>query len=199
MKKFWALAVAMLAFALAGGASAQGVAVRPVIGMGLTGGGDTLVRVTYTNGDSAKVHAGGLIAFHGGLEVRFTDLVSAQALVGYHVDRANASNGDVIFERVPFELLGHFRLTDWMRVGGGARYVTDAKLRATGDASYYVADTRFKNNLGAVVEAEFFPAPSSLGIKVRYASDRYKVKDAAFPSDTVDGSHLGVYINYYFF
>jgi hypothetical protein len=53
-----------------------------------------------------------LIAFNGGLELQFTPLVSAQAMLSYHVDRANASNGSVRFERTPLELLGHFRLTD---------------------------------------------------------------------------------------
>jgi hypothetical protein len=194
MKKFWALAAAMLA--MAGGAAAQGVEVKPVLGMGLTGGGETLAHVQYTNGDSAKISSGGLIAFHTGVEVRFTDLVSAQALIGYHVDRANASNGDVVFERVPLELLGHFRLTDWMRVGGGARYVTNARLRATGEARNFLSDVKFKNNLGAVVEVEFFPV-YSLGVKVRYVAERYKPKDIPGAS-AVDGDHGGVFLNYYF-
>ncbi|MBX3623234.1 MAG: outer membrane beta-barrel protein [Rhizobacter sp.] len=190
------IALAALALATAAG-TAQAAEVRPVLGMGLTFGGDTLVGVTYTNGDTAKVHAGGLVALNGGVEVRFTDLVSAQALVGYHVDRANASNGDVVFDRVPFELLGHFRLTDWMRVGGGARYTPNAKLRADGYVSGFVSDVDFKPTVGTVVEAEFFPW-RTVGIKARYVSERFKAKDIV-GAPTVDGSHGGIYINYYFF
>jgi hypothetical protein len=194
MKKYWAFAVAVLAMA---GGAAQAVEVRPVLGMGLTGGGETLARVTYTNGETAKISSGGLIAFHGGLEVRFTDLVSAQGLVGYHFDRVNASNGDVVFERVPLELLGHFKLTDWVRVGGGLRYVTNAKLRATGEASNYMSNVTFKDKLGTVVEAEFFTT-SSFGIKVRYVSERYTPKNVPGAS-SVEGNHGGVFLNYYFF
>lgn len=194
MKKNMALAA--VALAVAGGA-AQAVEVRPVLGMGFTFGGDTLVGVTYTNGDTAKVHAGGLIALNGGVDVQFTDLVSAQALVGYHVDRANASNGDVIFDRTPLELLGHFKLTDWMRVGGGARYTPNAKLRADGYAGSLVGDVDFKPTVGTVVEAEFFPI-RSFGIKARYVSEKFKPKNIPGAS-TVDGSHGGIYFNYYFF
>lgn len=194
MKK--SIAFAAVALALAGGA-AQAVEVRPLLGMGFTFGGDTLVGVTYTNGDTAKVHAGGLIAFHGGVDVQFTELVSAQALVGYHVDRANASNGDVVFDRTPVELLGHFKLTDWMRVGGGARYTGNAKLRSDGYVGSLVGDADFKPTWGTVVEAEFFPV-RSWGIKARYVSEKFKVKD--FPgASTIDGSHGGIYFSYYFF
>ncbi len=194
MKK--SIACAALGLAMAGGAFAQGVHVRPLIGTGITFGGDTIATVNYTDGDSAKVHAGGLFAFGGGLELQFTPLVSAQAMLSYHADRANASNGSVRFERTPLELLGHFRLNDWFRIGGGARYTSSAKTRATGDASGPIANEDFKPTWGTVVEGEFFPM-HSLGIKVRYVSEKFKSKTFPYLND-VDGSHGGVYVVYYF-
>lgn len=194
MKK--SIACAALGLAMAGGAFAQDVQVRPLIGMGFTFGGDTIATVNYTDGDSAKVHAGGLFAFNGGLELQFTPLVSAQAMISYHVDRANASNGSVRFERTPFEVLGHFRLNDVFRLGGGARYTSGAKTRASGDATGFVPNEDFKPSWGTVVEGEFF-ATRSLGIKLRYVSEKFKSKTYPFLSD-VDGSHGGVYGIYYF-
>lgn len=194
MKK--SIAIAAFGLAMAGGALAQGVQVRPLVGMGLTFGGDTIATVNYTDGDSAKVHAGGLFALNGGLELQFTPLVSAQAMLSYHVDRANASNGSVRFERTPLELLGHFRLNDWFRVGGGARYTSGAKTRATGEASGAIVNEDFKPAWGTVVEGEFF-ATQSFGIKLRYVSEKFKSKTFPFLSD-VDGSHGGVYFMYYF-
>ncbi|MBC7954725.1 MAG: hypothetical protein H7Y33_02490 [Cytophagales bacterium] len=194
MKK--SIACATMLLAMTGGAFAQGVQVRPLIGMGLTFGGDTIADVTYTNGDSAKVHAGGLIAFSGGLELQFTPLVSAQAIVSYHFDRANASNGNVRFERTPVELLGHFRLNDVFRLGGGARYTSGAKTRASGAASSAILNEDFKPTWGSVVEGEF-TFGRNLGLKLRYVSEKFKSKTYPFLSD-VDGSHGGVYLMYYF-
>lgn len=197
MKK--SIACAAIGLAMAGGAFAQGVVVRPLVGMGITFGGDTIAILDYEDEDvsDAKVHAGGLVAFNGGLELQFTPLVSAQAVVSYHVDRANASNGSVRFERTPVELLGHFRLNDWFRLGGGVRYISAAKIRATGVASNTVANVDFKPNWGSVVEGEFFPT-RSIGIKVRYVSEKFKAKN--YPNaPLLDGSHGGVYLNYYFF
>ena len=196
MKKRMLLAMALLVATT--GAFAQGVKVRGVVGGGLTFGGDTIATIDYVDDDvsDAKVHAGGLIAINGGIELQFTDLVSAQALIGYHVDRANASNGSVRFERYPLDLLGHFRVNNWLRLGGGARYTNNAKIRATGAAHNFIDNVSFKPTWGSVVEAEFFPV-QSWGIKVRYVSEKFKAKD--YPdAPQLDGSHGGVYFNYYF-
>lgn len=198
MKK--SIAVAAFGLAMAGGAFAQGVQVRGVVGGGFTFGGDTLATVQYDPADdgpdNAKVHAGGLIAINAGVEVQFTDMVSAQALVGYHFDRANGSNGNVRFERYPLELLGHFRVTDWFRVGGGLRYTGAAKLRASGVGSQFAVNEDFKPAFGSVIEGEFFPM-QSFGIKLRYVSEKFRSKTFPQLADA-DGSHGGVYFNFYF-
>ena len=198
MKRQMICAAALLG--LASGAFAQGVKVRGVLGMGLTFGGDTLANLHYDSNsygsDDVKVHAGGLIAFNGGVEVQFTDLVSSQVLIGYHVDRANASNGSVRFERYPLEVLGHFRVNNWFRLGGGLRYTNNAKTRASGAGTGYALNEDFKPAYGSVVEGEFFPL-QSWGIKLRYVSEKFRSKTYPGLSD-VDGSHGGVYFNYYF-
>ena len=196
MKK--SIAVAAAALSMAGGAFAQGVQVRGVFGGGITFGGDTIATVRYDDEDldDAKVRAGGLLAINAGVELQFTDLVSAQALIGYHFDRTNASNGSVRFERYPLDLLGHFRVNDWLRLGGGARYTANAKIRASGIGQTYVANEDFKPTWGSVVEAEFFPT-QSLGIKLRYVSEKFKSESFPQAAD-LDGSHGGVYFNFYF-
>lgn len=197
MKK--SIVIAALAVLAAGSASAQVVKVRPVLGMGLTVGGETIATVYYEDDDldEAKVRSGGLFALHGGVEVQFTDFVSAQALIGYHVDRANADNGDVTWDRTPIELLGHYKLNDWFRIGGGGRYTPNARIRASGVASNTIADVDFKPAWGTVVEGEFFPMPT-LGIKLRYVSERFKPEN--YPGGaTLKGNHGGIYLNYYFF
>jgi hypothetical protein len=190
------LAVAALALGLAQAAWAQPV-VRPLIGMGFTFGGDTVARVIYDDGDSEKVRAGGLVAFTTGVEMAFTPLVSAQALIGYHVDGVAASNGDVKFDRFPAELLGHFRLTDTFRIGGGARYTSRARTRSSGAASSTVPSENFKPAWGSVVEGEF-TLGRNLGIKLRYVSEKFDSE--TFPgAPKLKGNHGGIYIVGYFF
>ncbi|HEY0820473.1 MAG TPA: outer membrane beta-barrel protein [Rhizobacter sp.] len=191
-------AIAAMALLAVGGASAQ-VQVKPVVGAGLTFGGDTIATVYFEDDDldDAKVHAGGLLALHGGVELRFTDQVSMQALVGYHVDQVNASNADVRWDRTPIEFLGHYRLTSWFRLGGGARYTPNARLRASGVASNDIPNIDFKPTWGSVVEGEFFPY-HSIGIKLRYVNEKFKPKNIP-GGQTLDGSHGGIYVNYYFF
>jgi hypothetical protein len=196
MKKTFVCAAALLS--LAGGLHAQegGLRVRPLLGLGITGGGDTLANVQYEDDDNYKLHAGGLVAFTTGLELQFTPLVSAQMLVSYHVDRSSASNGNVRFERTPVEALGHFRLNDWFRLGGGARYTPNAKVRASGAGTQFALNEDFKPTWGSVIEGEFSPT-NSIGIKLRYVSEKFKSKTYPVLED-VDGSHVGVYFLYYF-
>lgn len=191
------IAIAAMAWVAASGVSAQ-VLVKPMVGFGVTAGGDTIATVYYQNSntDESRVHAGALFALHGGLELQFTSRVSTQFLFGYHVDQVRASNATVRWSRTPVEALGHVYLTDWFRLGGGARYSANARLHASGVASNTIPNTSFKASLGGVVEGEFFPY-RSVGIKVRYVNERFKVNNG-FNDVTLDGSHGGVYVGYYF-
>lgn len=191
MKKNLVCVAALLA--LAGGASAQGITVHPLLGGGLTFGGDNLATVEYTNGNSETLHAGGLVHLYGGVEVRFTPMVSAQVNVGYHVDNTTGSNGSLKFDRTPVELLGHFNINDQFRIGGGARFVSGAKLKGSGVLNGEVV--HFQSTTGAVVEAEYFFVRSA-SVKGRYVSEKYKIDGF---SGEVNGSHGGIYLTYYFF
>lgn len=192
MKKGIVCAAALL---LAGAASAQvqGVQVRPLLGVGLTFGGDNLATVEYTNGNTETLHAGGLVHLIAGVDLQFTPMVSAQLNVGYHVDNTSGSNGDLRFDRVPVELLGHFAVSDRFRLGVGARFISSAKLSGSGVLGGTAAE--FGSTTGSVVEGEYFPL-RSLGIKARYVSEKYKSSGV---SGEIDGSHVGVYASYYFF
>jgi hypothetical protein len=181
-------------FATTGVAQAQSPApssARPVLGMGLSGGGDELASARYTDGTTANIHAGGLLYFTAGVDYRFTPAFSLQGTVNYHVDRANAKNGDLKFERFPIELIGYYQPNPSWRAGGGIRYTSSPKLSGSGFASG--TDVSFDNTTSAVVEAEYFVNPT-LGIKLRYVNETFKArgyKDA-------DGSHVGVSANLYF-
>ncbi len=123
------LAVLALGVAACVGAQAQGKPLRGFIGMGVTGGGETLTTVQWADGGSAKIKSGGLIDFRAGMDYQLPNSpVSLQASVGYHFDRVNASNGNVQFVRFPFEALAYFQAAPNLRLGGGLRYINSAKL-----------------------------------------------------------------------
>jgi long-subunit fatty acid transport protein len=165
--------------------------VRFLLGMGLSGGGDELASAHYTNGETVNIHAGGLIYLTAGVDYHFTPEFSLQATVNYHVDRANARNGNVKFERVPVELIGYYQPNPSWRVGGGVRYINSPKLSGSGAGSGLDAD--FDNTTSAVIEGEYFTSPN-LGIKLRYVNETFKSR--AYKD--VDGSHIGLSANFYF-
>lgn len=183
-------------FAAAGTAQAQSLAPTPsparfVLGMGLSGGGDELASVHYTDGMNINLHAGGLVYFTAGVDYRFTPAFSLQGTVNYHVDRANSRNGDVKFERFPIELIGYYQPNPSWRVGGGVRYTTSPKLSGSGAGSGIGAS--FDNTTSAVVEGEYFVNPG-FGIKLRYVNETFKLRGYG----DIDGSHVGVSANVYF-
>jgi hypothetical protein len=198
MNKF-ALAVALALASL--GAQAQtwvpvedaaNKPLRFVAGAGLTYGGETIVTAQYVDGDEIDIDAGGSVAFLVGLDYRVSPQFSVQGTVGYHVDDAGGTNGDMRFERVPVELLGYYHVNDKVRVGGGLRYVTAAALRTSGVAD--IGDYEFKDSTSPVAEIEYLYS-HQLGFKLRYVNDRFK--DKTF-GDKVRGDHVGAFVNFYF-
>ncbi len=192
-----------LALALAGAsvAHAQNMApanaypvkqVHGFFGAGLTYGGDKLATAHYADGYNMNVHAGGVIALMGGVDWAVTPEFTFQASVGYHVDQAPGSNGDIRFERFPFELLAFYKVAPQWRVGGGVRYLTGTKLASSGAA--YFGDYTFDNTVSAVLEAEYMMSPR-VGIKVRYVAEKI---DNKYDKHKIDASHAGVFANFYF-
>ncbi len=182
---------------LAGNAMAQNVntpesPVKFFIGGGLTLGGDKLATANYTNGDSSSLHAGGLLQLHAGVQFRASENVTISGAVGYHVDNATASNGSIKFDRIPVELLAHYSINEQWRLGGGARFVSSPKLSGSGAGSGI--DASFGSTTGAVLEAEYMISPKA-GATFRLVSEKYPVPGGG---KDVDGSHAGVFLNYYF-
>ena len=192
----FALAIASLGMAQAQSfVQVQDIAIKPlrfVAGAGVTYGGERIVTARYTNGDEMDIDGGGSVALLVGLDYRINPQFSVQGTIGYHVDNAAGSNGDIRFERVPFELLGYCHANDNVRVGGGLRYVTATSLRTNGVAD--IGNYEFKNTSSAVAETEYLYSPQ-LGFKLRYVNDKFTFRDV---SGTVNGGHVGALVNFYF-
>jgi opacity protein-like surface antigen len=186
--------LALLAATSAHAQSQPGPAVRPLLGISFTFGGDKLATADFTDGTTDTIHAGGLIALYGGVDIRATDALAIQATVGYHVDDTRAaSNGSLRFSRYPVDVLALFSLNDKVRLGGGVEFVNTPKLVGSGAVGDF--NVRFNNAAGAVLEGEYL-FTRNFGMKARAASIKYKVDGA---SEKTDGSYGGLMLNYYFF
>lgn len=197
-----ALLAAACCLMLATGAQADTESsVRPLLGGGLTVGGDTMINVTFINEagqplDSARVKAGQLLQVYGGLEYQPVSRFSLQATLGYHWHNAEGSDGQGKFSRYPVELLGHYHFNENWRLGAGARFVRGAKreLHISNPRNPIDIEQKFDNTTGTIIEGEYV-VDRKLGFKLRYVSEKYKAQ-APF-IDKFDGSHLGFLVNWY--
>jgi hypothetical protein len=164
---------------------------KGVLGVSVTGGGEKLATVTYTNGTSQNIKSGGLLHLFGGVEFAATDAFGIQATVGYHVDDSNAKNGSVKFARVPVEVLGFWKPADTFRFGLGLRKAGSAKLSSSGDASN-IGNIKLASKAGAVLQGEYLFNPSG-SVFLRYVSERYTVDKTS-----VSGNHVGLGASYRF-
>jgi hypothetical protein len=187
-----ALAAAAIAPSLAHAAT-MGTSnpVHPLIGLAITGGGDKIASVEFRDGESRDITAGGLVQVWGGVEYREQGSPFAfQGTFGYHVDSTNADNGSQRFERFPIELIALYSFEPKFRLGVGARYATSAKFRSSGAGD--VGDFNFKSQLAPMLLGEWLITPH-VGLQLRYVHETYKLDGFS-----IDGSHGGVGVNYYF-
>jgi hypothetical protein len=159
--------------------------------VGTTVGGDDL-----TSNSTSTITAGGLVQLSVGGDYRWSQTFSTQASIGYHISADPGPYDNSSFQRFPIELLGYYHINDKWRVGGGMRYVTNAKLKVENDYSYYSYDPngtyRAKNTVGLVVEGEWLFA-RHVGLKVRGVSEKYEFANRP----AANGSHLGVFVSFY--
>jgi hypothetical protein len=197
-KRIRALSAPLLVLFAAQGVHAQTQTLEPppyqpvhfLFGIGVSGGGDKLASGQYKDGRTVDLRAGGALYLSAGVDYRLLPAFSLQGTINYHVDDASVWNGDFRFERYPIELIGYFQPDPAFRVGGGIRYTVSPKLSSNGKAPE--ANTSFDNARSAVVEAEYFAEPD-MGIKLRYVHETFKERGRE-----IDGSHVGMSVNFYF-
>lgn len=156
---------------------------------GLTGGGDNLATVRLSDGSTQSIHGGGLVHVGVGAAWQPSGVpVAMQATVGYHVDNVTASNGDVKFSRVPFEILGFYTgLPNW-RFGGGMRLVNSIELAA--DVNGFNDSVKYKDATGGVFEIGYQIAPR-VWVNGRYTAEKYEAASINGTSVTPTGQTSG--------
>jgi len=157
---------------------------------GLHFGGDKLASVTFTDGTTETMHAGGMISFSAGLISEIEEGLELRASIGIKFDTITASNGDMDFTRYPINAMV-FKKGELLNVGIGATYHLSPSFQATGPLTGNITYD-FDNALGFVVEVDYpLNEKSYLGIKATAI-------DYTLGSATINGNSLGVVVGIMF-
>ena len=192
-----ALALA-LAIAFVNPAMAQDAPAVPqlrfLLGAGLTAGGDRLLTSDNQGRIDTDIRAGRSLAVNAGIDYRVDSDLSLQATLGYHLANTSFFSvlGDASFRRYPLEVLAFYSPGPNWRVGGGLRYLINPRLKSKG--IFGEESVSFDNSMGGLVEAEYM-VRTSVGIKLRYVHETIKARELL---GKVDGSHVGLFVSYYF-
>lgn len=176
-----------------GAVGAQAADIRPLIKAGFDVGGDTMVTVVFTNGDTEKVRANEGFYLGGGAAI----LDDARNME-YHVTLAykfaliNADNGDIEWTRIPLEALAFYRFPR-VRVGGGLAYHINPRVEGSGVVGGL--DIKFKNALGAVLQADWL-ITKNIALGGRYTMLEYDAKGAFSGSAKSNGVGVTFSMNF---
>jgi len=162
---------------------------RPVLVAGYDAGGNNVVNVTYTNGNTDSIRAnegvyagGGVSVLNDARNIEFLGTLSVKYL-GLH-----ASNGDVTWLSYPLDALFFYRRQSF-RLGGGLTYAIKPRVKGTGDASYI--DMKFDDAVGVVLQVDYLLESVNLGL-------RYTILDYKGGGNTIKGNGVGVSFGFTF-
>ncbi|MCB0378099.1 MAG: hypothetical protein KDD33_06370 [Bdellovibrionales bacterium] len=177
--------------------------IRPLLGLGLGFGGDSVVKAYYQNGTESEIKAGDGVSFYGGAVTRLWQqsehLIDLQATLGYKFKSTKAAtNGEFSFSKVPVDILGLYRHKQYKFRGGvGITYHLGNKFSGTGVVSNYTADV--DNALGFVLQGDYLLGfLENMAIGLRFESIKYTFKAPSFPAQDLKGDNIGFYFQYVF-
>ncbi|HKV96400.1 MAG TPA: hypothetical protein VJR90_02785 [Gammaproteobacteria bacterium] len=150
---------------------------------GVTGGGDKLVQVDFSDGSSQSLYAGDSGYLDVGVLQDFGDPHwSLKGTLGYAYAAVNGSNATISFSHVPLEVTGLYNLGN-NHFGFGLRYDMNPRL----DLDGLGPNGNFNNALGWILEYRWWL------FGVRYTNIMYRS-----PQGDASGNSLGLFFNYAF-
>ncbi|HUL91098.1 MAG TPA: hypothetical protein VLV56_02020 [Burkholderiales bacterium] len=179
-KAVWGL-VALFAIA------APAVSLAADLGLALVAGydtgGDKIVTVTFTNGETDSLRANEGLYLGAGISVINDDKnIEFLGTVSYKFASIHANNGDVDWTRVPLDAIVFYRWPNF-RAGAGLTYVMSPKLTGAGAASGL--NVKVDDALGFLVQADYLVGKVNIGLRGTFVD--YKAG-----GNTAKGSGVGV-------
>lgn len=174
-------------------------ALRYTAGLGYTSGGDEIVVPDRQGGPTLRLRAGQLQMTFAGIEYQTSPQLSTQVTVGLHTvakrSIVNSASRDVLFVRVPVEVLERYHVTPRWNVAAGLRVALGASVIDIQNAT--IDTDRFNDAVSPVVETEFRYRPE-IGVKLRYVSEKFRVRHGAGGAgERIDASHVGLLVGVY--
>lgn len=117
---------------------------------GIQFGGDEILKVFFTNGEDQVINAGqgGYLAIGGDFQFPKVSQLMLRTSIGYKYSTTAASDANITFTRLPFNLTPYYKINNDFRIGIGL--ATDLNIRLRGDG--FVPDQDFTSSLGARFE-----------------------------------------------
>lgn len=160
---------------------------RMAVDSGIGGGGDKLVTVTYTNGDTRTLYAGDGLYADLGVQHNFADSDwSLKASVGFDYTAASGSNATVSFNRYPLDLLAIYSIGR-SHIGFGLTEHLSPRL----DLDGLGPNTDFDAAAGVVLQYQYWL------FGVRLTGISYKASGCS-SGCSINGNSLSLYFNYVF-
>ena len=155
-------------------------------------GGEELVELRYDDGRSSTIRAGQLVTFAGGILYQPAASWSAEATIGYKIDRESASNGSVQFARIPVDIVVSYAAAGHRLGAGVTTHLSpsfDCDGTVCGGASISIPlNTAF----GLIAQYAYGFRRGDRGFELggRYTRISYVGNGVA----TFDGSSIGVFV-----
>jgi len=159
-----------------------------VVDAGLSGGGDKLETVIFTNGDTRTIYAGNGLFADFGVQHNFVDTHwSLKATAGFDFWSVAASNATITFRRYPLDLLALYNIGD-NHLGFGLTEHLSPKLNNDGIGP----DASFDNATGVMLQYQYWL------FGARFTSIRYKVSSGCVANCSFSGNSLSLFFDYAF-
>jgi hypothetical protein len=149
--------------------------IKLLLKAGFDIGGDTMANAVFTNGETETIRANeGFYIGAGAAIIDAARNMEYHLSLAYKVAAVEASNGDIEWSRLPLEALAFYRFPR-VRVGGGLAYHMSPRLEGSGVVGGL--DVKFKNALGAVLQADW-RITEKIAAGLRYTILEYDAKGA---------------------
>ncbi|MBD1567571.1 outer membrane beta-barrel protein [Vibrio sp. S12_S33] len=176
--------------------SAYSKELSGVLGVGYGFGGDELFQGIYNSGESDEINANDGLSIFGGIDYQFSNQFFIRGTIGYKSESIDASNGEVTFSKVPFEL-SLFRNFENHKLGAGVTYHTGVELECS-VAGLCNSTVDFKDAAGFIAQYEYAFAPLVIGrfsVGAKYTYINYKLDSN---NTEFDGSGFDIHLAYMF-
>ncbi len=195
MRRHFAITAVCLACIASAHAQPAERSIHVLLSVGYTRGGSTIETTSPPNNidTPTTLQAGRGFIVRVGAEASIGERLWLQGTFGTHVGGPLPFQiSGATFVRYPLDVLVHYALTDKVRIGSGAQWVTRAKV--TEAAEFGGATRNFGSTIGLVLEGEYRFRPW-FGVTLRGVAEQFKEQGT---NQSFGANHVGLLASFYY-